>query len=67
MDNLENLASREGVVQLQTKTFRIEFFASAAGAGDPSGHGEAERFIGTINVTTDAAGLASFTTPLDRS
>jgi type IV pilus secretin PilQ/predicted competence protein len=29
VDNLENLASREGVVQLQTKTFRIEFSSAA--------------------------------------
>jgi type IV pilus assembly protein PilQ len=29
VDNLENLASREGVVQLQTKTFRIEFSAAS--------------------------------------
>lgn len=29
VDNLENLAAREGVVQLQTKTFRIEFSAAA--------------------------------------
>jgi type IV pilus assembly protein PilQ len=29
VDNLENLASREGVVQLQTKTFRIEFSSAS--------------------------------------
>ena len=35
-------------------TFRVEFFASAA--ADPSGYGQAERYLGFVNVTTDAAG-----------
>ena len=37
---------------------RIEFFASTT--ADGSGHGEAERFIGYVDVTTDSAGNASF-------
>ena len=41
-------------------SFRIEFFASAT--GDASGHGEAERYLGFVNVTTDASGNASFDT-----
>ncbi|QDT35916.1 cadherin-like domain-containing protein [Stratiformator vulcanicus] len=45
--------------------FRIEFFASAA--GDGSGHGEAERYLGFVNVTTDASGNASFNTSLAAS
>ncbi|MEM6331476.1 MAG: hypothetical protein AAF790_14690, partial [Planctomycetota bacterium] len=39
-------------------TFRVEFFASAT--GDASGHGEAERFLGSTSVTTDGTGNASF-------
>jgi CSLREA domain-containing protein len=39
-------------------TFRIEFFANAA--CDRSGYGEGQTFIGTIDVTTDADGNASF-------
>ncbi len=42
--------------------YRIEFFANAT--EDASGHGEAERFIGAISVTTDAAGDGSFTETL---
>ena len=41
-----------------TTTYRIEFFASAAGSGDPSGHGEAATYLGAISVTTDAGGHA---------
>ena len=37
-------------------TFTIEFFANQA--PDPSGYGEGERFIGTVDVTTDGAGNA---------
>ena len=42
--------------------FRIEFFASAA--ADASGYGEGQRYLGFVNVTTDAAGNASFNTLL---
>ena len=42
--------------------FRIEFFASTS--ADPSGYGEGQRFLGFLDVTTDAAGLASFSTAL---
>ncbi len=41
-------------------SFRIEFFASAT--GDASGYGEAERYLGFVNVTTNSAGNASFNT-----
>jgi hypothetical protein len=41
-------------------SFRIEFFASAT--ADASGHGEAERYLGFVNVTTNIAGNASFNT-----
>jgi hypothetical protein len=43
-------------------SFRIEFFASAT--GDASGYGEAERYLGFVNVTTNSAGNASFNTLL---
>lgn len=39
-------------------TFRLEFFNSPA--ADPSGNGEGETFIGSINVTTDAGGNTAF-------
>jgi hypothetical protein len=37
-------------------TFRIEFFAS--GAADPSGFGQGQTFLGSINVTTGTSGSA---------
>ena len=37
--------------------FRIEFFASAV--ADSSGHGEAERYLGSADVTTNGSGNAS--------
>jgi Domain of unknown function (DUF4347)/Cadherin domain/Right handed beta helix region/Periplasmic copper-binding protein (NosD) len=43
-------------------TLRIEFFS--APAGDVSGYGQGQSFLGFIDVTTDAAGHASFTAPL---
>ncbi len=43
-------------------TYRIEFFASAT--ADASGHGEAERYLGFVTVTTDGGGNASFNTTL---
>ena len=38
--------------------FRVEFFSNDA--CDPSGFGEGARFLGSTDVTTDAAGNASF-------
>jgi hypothetical protein len=43
------------------RTLRIEFFASSA--GDASGYGEGQRYLGYVDVTTDAAGDASFVAP----
>jgi titin len=43
-------------------TYRVEFFANAA--GDPSGYGEGQTFLGWAAVTTDGTGSASFTTTL---
>ena len=39
-------------------TYRLEFFVSST--NDPSGHGEGERFVGFIDVTTDANGIGVF-------
>lgn len=43
-------------------TFRIEFFANTA--GDASGSGEGETFLGATDVTTDGSGNLSFTETL---
>jgi len=40
------------------RDYRIDVYASPQ--GDPSGHGEGERWLGAIEVTTDATGLADF-------
>jgi hypothetical protein len=42
--------------------FAVEFFSSAS--CDPTGSGEGESYLGTTNVTTDAAGNASFNVTL---
>lgn len=42
-----------------SRSFRVEAFSSPA--CDPSGHGEAAAYLGSVDVTTDAAGAASFT------
>lgn len=47
---------------LASTMYRIEFFASSA--GDASGSGEGQHYLGFTTVTTDAAGLANFSTPL---
>ena len=46
--------------------FRIEFFASAVPVpgADPSGHGEGQRYLGFVNVTTNASGNVTFATTL---
>jgi hypothetical protein len=43
-------------------TFRVEFFADMVAS--PSGSGEARRFLGFVNVTTDGGGNAGFTAAL---
>jgi 3-dehydroshikimate dehydratase len=45
-----------------SQTYTIEFFASRA--ANPSGHGEGEVYLGSIDVTTDATGNALFTASL---
>ena len=42
--------------------YRIEFFASAW--ADGSGYGEAERYLGSVSITTDSGGMASVSTTL---
>jgi CSLREA domain-containing protein len=50
----------EGTLNSTPNTsFRLEFFANRE--ADPSGHGEGERFLGSMQVTTDGSGNASFT------
>jgi uncharacterized repeat protein (TIGR01451 family) len=44
------------------RSFRVEFFASAA--GDPSGNGEGEIFLGFADVMTDGSGNATINQPL---
>jgi parallel beta-helix repeat protein len=43
---------------LANTRYRIEFFSNPA--GDPSGHGEGRVLVGSVIVTTDASGNASF-------
>jgi hypothetical protein len=43
-------------------TFTLEIFANSA--LDPSGFGQGEQFLGSVQVTTDADGMASFTLTL---
>jgi trimeric autotransporter adhesin len=43
-------------------SLRIEFFSSPT--GDASGYGEGQVFLGFVNVTTDAAGNASYSAAL---
>jgi parallel beta-helix repeat protein len=42
--------------------FHIELFGTST--PDPSGHGEGQVYLGSVTVTTDAAGDATFTAPL---
>ena len=43
--------------------YEVDFYASSS--VDPAGHGEAERYLGSAAVTTDAAGFQSFSVDLD--
>lgn len=45
-----------------TLSYDIDFFASTT--ADASGHGQGETFLGTVSVTTDAAGHASISATL---
>ena len=51
---------------IATNYFRIEFFASAVPTPgpDPGGHGQGQRYLGYVDVTTDGSGNASFSPTL---
>jgi hypothetical protein len=46
-------------------TYRLEFFGNST--GDPSGFGEGRFYLGSLGVTTDNNGNATFTASLDSS
>jgi titin len=46
-------------------SYLIQFFANVT--ADPSGHGQGQTLIGSITVTTDASGNASFTVTFAKS
>ncbi len=49
-----------GTLQADTNsTYIVQFFASPV--GDPSGYGQGQVLLGSVNVTTDGSGNASFT------
>jgi hypothetical protein len=45
-------------------TLRIEFFSSAVGSEDASGHGEGQTYLGFATVTTDGSGNATINATL---
>ena len=45
---------------MPNRDYMIEFYSSPAGSCDASGHGEGKKFIGARAVTTNAAGIVSF-------
>jgi hypothetical protein len=47
-----------GLSALASTAYRLEFFAAAS--SDNSGHGGSQRFLGFVNVTTNASGAATF-------
>ncbi|MCW5625699.1 MAG: right-handed parallel beta-helix repeat-containing protein, partial [Burkholderiales bacterium] len=58
-------ATVTGTLNTSANTYlRVEFFAIASGSASSSGHGGAQRFLGYVNVLTDASGNASFGTTL---
>ncbi len=44
--------------------YRIEFFSNPDGTQESTGYGEAQRYLGFVNVTTDGSGNAAFNTLL---
>jgi hypothetical protein len=45
-------------------TYRIEFFSNPYGTADSGGYGEARTYLGSVSVTTNSAGRASFDTTI---
>lgn len=43
---------------LPNRTYALDFYANIL--GDPTGYGEAEQYLGSVNVTTDADGNGAF-------
>ncbi|MDB5353523.1 MAG: Cna domain protein [Planctomycetota bacterium] len=73
-NNLQNYPVITGVVTTNNVTtvtgtlhsapstsYSIEIYSNTA--ADPSGNGQGKTFVGSTNVTTDASGNATFTTP----
>ncbi|MEQ1828090.1 MAG: hypothetical protein ABL921_19170 [Pirellula sp.] len=52
------------VTGLASTTFRVEFFSNSHRAQDATGYGEARTYLGSVSVTTNASGQASFSTSL---
>jgi uncharacterized repeat protein (TIGR03803 family) len=49
---------------LPNATITLDFYANLPAAVDPSGYGQGETWLGSMSVTTDANGNATFTSPL---
>jgi trimeric autotransporter adhesin len=47
-----------------SRSYRVEFFSISAGQESSSGHGSASFYVGSINVTTDSNGDATFSNEL---
>ncbi len=64
-NGVDSITIDGGLTSTASTTFRIEFFASTT--FDPSGYGEAERYLGYADVTTDITGGLVFSVPLSVS
>lgn len=54
----KGLAIKGTLSSSASKTYAVDFYASAS--ADPSGYGEGEVYLGTQSITTDSSGNASF-------
>jgi hypothetical protein len=52
-----------GIPYLANATITLDFYANSPAAVDPSGYGQGQTWLGSMTVTTDANGHASFTSP----
>jgi VCBS repeat-containing protein len=63
-----NVVYVEGTLSAQPATqYRIEIFANSVGNTHASGYGAGERYLGFVVVTTNASGLANFSSNLSAS